>query len=218
MRIPGGGVVTLRTVCLGDFRMAESRQENEPVAPQTVSPPPAPPTAPPARAAVERPSPSSWPIVLAVFGFVYAGMTALGLLASAVFMLIGFDFGVEEELAESLEPFGPWQTIVGSLVSAALMVVLVAVSVGLVRRRRWSITLGSWWAVLEIGLAVIMSVIGLYGMMRFMEQGQNVGVGMMAAWGIIGMVMGLAFWLALPVFMLIWFSRAKVREEYGRWA
>jgi F0F1-type ATP synthase membrane subunit c/vacuolar-type H+-ATPase subunit K len=88
-----------------------------------------------------------------------------------------------------------------------------------------------WWSLAKILVTIVTTAYA--GWMQYVimaqvaramaedpsapPQMQGVMTGVMAATIGITVIWGLAWGWALPVFLLIWFSRAGVRAEVGRW-
>ena len=77
------------------------------------------------------------------------------------------------------------------------------------------------WAVLKMILAVAGSFLGFvmvqeqFGQMS--QQNLPVGGSTFVVMGVVGVVGGVLWGCAYPVFLLIWFSRAEVKTEYAQW-
>ncbi|MFW6058903.1 MAG: hypothetical protein ACODAQ_01900 [Phycisphaeraceae bacterium] len=188
--------------------------------------PSAPPTVRGAQAGARRPS--RWPTVLGIISIV---LGALGLLGLIWQMAMPF---VMEPFLNSLGPPGTAQTqelavqrhplmLASNVFQFVLAAILLAVGVLLIRRRALARRLGLTWAWLDI-VAVVLGLTINYVLQQAhwaeqqaagsatpgMQNFEQVGL-------IIGSLVGLVFGCALPVFMLIWLSRAKVKAEVVEW-
>ena len=175
---------------------------------------------------------SRWPTVIGIIAIVLGSLGALG---GGVGMFGPMFTGMIKEFVEDqpgtaatvvqFEVTAEWATwnIVQSICGLAVGVVLILAGVGLLKRRGWGPKATISWAVLKM-LLVIGASVGGYGQaktlidrmvddpnMQGLPQGALsigivIGVGLNAVWG----------W-ALPVFMLIWFSRSKIKAETAQW-
>lgn len=171
---------------------------------------------------------TSWPVTFGV-GAIFFGVT--GVMGS---LPAGFAGG----LASSLIPTGAadpstvdairsmtfWFTI-GSLVSTVLSIMLLAIGIGLCRRRAWSLRLMWIWSVLNLGITVVATVAAYVLSRQFLANFQAHGRDLMmsmsdadvrkvsAALAIAVLVVG---WSS-PIFLLIWLARPTVRQETALW-
>jgi len=109
-------------------------------------------------------------------------------------------------------------------ISIGLSLLLIAGGVGLLKRRLWSVRLCRTWAYIFLVFSAISLVVQI-GTMKTQfaaisrQQGSAPGAfeGMM--WFSIGfgLCAGLVWSLALPIFLLIWFSRDKIKAEVATW-
>jgi len=108
-----------------------------------------------------------------------------------------------------------------ALVAAVLLLVL---GIGLVKRRAWSAKLAPIWAIIKIAVAMVGGFVAyrvaqgqLDGVYNDPDMaGVSVGVADTMVVAIVGI--GVLWALVLPVFMLIWLSRARIKEEVSKWA
>jgi len=190
------------------------------VGPPNQSTPPTQPTAPYVTAA-----PSSWPTVIGTIAIVLGAggvlMGAYSALAPVIFKSIGRLVPSEATLA-AVQAYAPWSVplYVLSTLAAGL---LLAVGVGLVQRRRWSVRAARLWAGVRILIVVALSILTYYmsrdQMTAMAEEQQSpmpawlaeliptISVASVVAWG----------W-AFPVFLLIWLSRGRIRAETAAWS
>ncbi len=129
-----------------------------------------------------------------------------------------------------LEVTKKWQawTIALAIASMALASVMLAVGVGLRSRRGWSIRLGRAWAVFQIAFAIGQSVVNnavisdtVQAVVRDMAKSPRpvppvVATGMQFS-SKISLVLGVAWTMVLPVFLLVWLMRASIRAEVSTW-
>ncbi|MCH8253382.1 MAG: hypothetical protein IID36_13120 [Planctomycetes bacterium] len=178
---------------------------------------------------------SRWPKVIGIIAIVLGSLGALG---GCVGMFGPMFTDMIKEVAEGqpgtaatvvqLELAAEWATwtIVQSICGLAVGVVLILAGVGLLKRRGWGPKATISWAVLKMLLVVGTSVIAygqakaVFDLMADDPNLQNLPQGMMAFGSVFTMIfLGLnAVWgWALPVFMLIWFSRSKIKAETAQW-
>ena len=128
-----------------------------------------------------------------------------------------------------------WQVWTLPLAGAATVLasMLLAIGIGLLSCRPWSVRLVRMWAPTRILLAIIEAVVQYCVAEETMKAAAaefarkaasippNVAAGATIGAKIgaqIGLVFGLAWGLAFPIFMLIWLSRRTVRSEIATWA
>lgn len=200
--------------------------------------PPTPPPAvtPPTEVSEVAGRPSNWPTALGVVGIIFgilgiliygcggiAGNVAMPLLAPQM-----EGMPVQAAQFEVMRRFMVLNLLSG-LVATILAIWLLVTAIGILRRRPWSRASGLGWAVVKMVHAVPAAVLGYIvnrATVRAMEQaaadsGDPMPGGffaIMETLGSIGMGCTLMWTWALPVFMIVWFLRAPVREEVDRWA
>jgi hypothetical protein len=193
------------------------------------------------------PAPTTWPrvvgiivVVIASLGIMQYGLCApIGLLAAS---LMGSAF---ESIAESQPNTGLEGTVAQmealqdyTLVNLAsngaalvLSIMLLIGGIGLLRRRPWARRGLLAWAVLRMIHALPAVYIGYmmhrvqFDAMKDAAASGTAGAGqppmvildLASAFGVVGVVIGLVFAWALPVFMLIWLSRWRIRDEMATW-
>ncbi len=185
--------------------------------------PVAPPTQPGTIAAPRRPA--NWHAAIGTIAVVFGCLGILGGFLGAIspftmalfsgFMLPGQEKGLQQLMAWNVA-YG-----IGGLIVAILLLVG---GIRLRARRRQAVVLIRTWAVVKIFLSVGGCVIG-YQSARFqVEAIQNdpnsplMDAGVVTTFGMLGMVVGFLWACALPVFMLVWFSRKKIKSETEGWA
>ncbi len=186
----------------------------------------APPTEP-GLAAIPA-EPSAWPKVIGIIAIVLGAAGFLGGLYGALSplfleaMLKVMPPG-QEAILEVARDFAVW-TVASSLVGVVVAVVLLVAGIGLVRRRQWSVGTVRAWAVIKVLLVIATSVLGyMVAQAQFaaMSQAQAGAAPMPADFGrllsMFAVVIGLVWGWALPVFVLIWFARSKVKAETASW-
>lgn len=190
-------------------------------------------TPPPAPPASGDSKPSQWPKLIGIIGILFG---ALALLQSAMApLMIPFTrksmestIGDDEAMLEKLDAYMTDLTALSTLsaiIFALLAIVLIVGGVLLIKRQRAAKHLLLAWAVIKIvaGLFINFKNYGLTKtqlefLMPTMEgsgsEALNNITNISATVGLIG---GSIWLIALPVFLLIWFSRARIRRETAQW-
>lgn len=178
-----------------------------------------PPTMPVSLPPVSRPS--RWPMVIAVIAI---GWSVLGISGN----LWGMAAELTMQTSTATQPVARpvhWEPMkfvaaLDYLVEVVLCVVLLIAAVGLLQRRPWSARLARLWAVLDLILMVVGTLV-LYDYHRrqFVASIANSGMSMDTAEVMFAAIyfFGLLVCFVFPVFVLIWFSRGKIRHEVASW-
>ncbi len=197
---------------------------------------------PPTRAGTVPAStlPSTWPTILGVISIIF------GLGAAVMYGLCGPIMTLfMPMMAESFQgiPGGEasaaqmsalddlkWLIIGMNLMLGIAGVLLLIAGTGILRRRAWCMRLVIIWAIGKIILSIPNGFISHHinkvqmdAMREASAQtgGQNappaVLFGLVDSLSVIGIIVGIAWAIALPVFMLFWFGRRKVRTEIAGW-
>jgi len=189
------------------------------------------------------PSPSTWPKVVGIISIILGAGGTLG----GCFGLAGQLFaGAMKDFMEKITPQGPgpdplaaleaveeyaaWTITLQLLVLAAAVLLLIA-GIGLVQRRGWSVKAGVLWAIVRIPVVVANAALGYVTFQATMEameamqdspEMQQIPAGLFSVIGSVGGVFTVALTLiwgwAYPVFILIWFSRRRIKDEVAAWA
>ncbi len=125
---------------------------------------------------------------------------------------------------DSIEQSQAW-LIVSSLVMLILSVLLLVIGIGVLRRRRRIVRLIRVWAVLMI-LYIPVTAAFQYRMQQtqFELMAQQSGgappmpSGVPMVISAFSIVVTLVLGWALPVFLLIWFRRSRIRTEWMGWS
>jgi len=107
----------------------------------------------------------------------------------------------------------------GNAVGLVMAALLLAGGIGLVNRRAWSVTTLRVWAVARIVFVVVVTWISSR-MMDEMLQGMpatGASPGMVQSFQTVGLAMGLIWGCALPILVLIWLAREKIKAETAGW-
>jgi hypothetical protein len=200
---------------------------------------PAPPIPPITPGLMVRPKVPVWPSVIGIVAIVVG---AIGLVQYGCFGLIGQVIGqialetMRESGFDDAMTAAPMEaqrkymvpSILSTLAHAGLAALLLAAGIGLTRRRRWSVRAVRLWSVLRIILAV--PAVGLQWLLM-REQFQAIStmtvsgqqpmpamlMPLMQGIGYAVLPLGLLWASALPVFMLIWLSLGRARQEWTTW-
>ena len=209
--------------------MSDNEQENVIPSAQPV----APPTQPGALAPPQRPA--NWPTVIGTIAIVFgSGGILVGLWgAASTFAMRLIEWALEQSQPSGvvasqvavMEAGIPW-TVASSLVATAIASLLLLGGIRLNKRKRSSMRLLKFWAVVKIPVVVIVTIAAvLMQELQFEIMGQSSG-GMPMPFGsgffdlmiVVTLVFGLAWGWALPVFLLIWLSRGKINKEVAGWS
>ena len=192
-----------------------------------MSDPPPQPLAPPTQpgAIVAPPRPSNWPNVIGIIAIVLgAGGILLGVWGAAAPLLMRwFSWAMIQGQAESLQAWLPW-TASSSLTAAAVAVLLLLGGLKLVKRNPAAPGLLRLWAVLKLPVAVFVTVVQILVQKDQFEaiQGSTgampLGPAFFDLMAVIGVVVPLVWFGALPVFLLIWFARKKSKAVVAGWS
>jgi hypothetical protein len=201
--------------------------EGTPMQPPAI---PAEPTAPPTvwPGLRVKPPRSKWPAVVGIIaivigagGFLYNACGAVGA------FVVGMVFQRMPSTGMPPEVFQVKPGWVGvMLVMSLLCGVLLIPGIALLQRRRWSAAWLRIWSVAAIVLAVAGSVIeariqgeNMTRMMTAtsMPAGAGPSPAFFQATAIGGAVFNAVLRCAFPVFLLIWFTRRKIRDEVAAW-
>jgi hypothetical protein len=127
------------------------------------------------------------------------------------------------ETIGTLEVMGRWSEwiVSSSLLRTALATLLLATGIGLLKRRSWARPIGRAWAAARIVVAPVEAYVGHLMQMEsldwMVQHGPSPPPAVMGIAFVAGAFVGLAWAWALPVFMLVWLSRRKIREELAGW-
>lgn len=188
------------------------------------------PLTPPMTRGPQLAKPSQWPGVIGIISIVMGSLAALrGCIGAVVAPIISVVAGqLPEEGAAVLEPM---KELMGWMIFNGIATTLVAVMLivggsGLIKRRPWGRRVCMIWSVLKMILVMVSSVLSFFifreNMEAVLQQQGTAGLPpffaiMMKTSGAFGMLFGIVWGWALPVFMLVWFSRQKIRTEVSGW-
>ncbi len=188
---------------------------------------PTPPTAAVPPPTSERPS--AWSTPLGVIAIVFGAGGMLMYAWSAIFPLVlpALLKVLPQQQQASLAVTQQWQTwtVSSSMVAVCLAALLLAGGIGLLKRRPSARTLCMTWSVLKIVFVVAQVLVGRMIQKDMLEamRGQPPVAGAPGAGTIMetaaaaGMCFSLLWGWALPVFLLIWFSRSRIKGDVTGW-
>jgi len=195
-----------------------------PLPPDPTSPWPA---APPTHPGTLPERPSGWPTTIGIIAIVFGALGSLSNAMSGVGMLAMSWAtampGAGGAAVKSMLAYRPWM-MANAAAGAALALVLLIGGIGMSSRYRWSIPLLRIWALLKLllvpagaALSYIMGQAQLQAIQQdpTLASSPGASLGMMGAASSVGIVLSLAWGWALPIFMLVWLSRRRVRAAVG---
>jgi len=170
---------------------------------------------------------TSWPTAVGVIGII---LGALGLLGGCCGVVYPFAWpayvnfikqqpNVPPEVIQQLEASTPplmW-SVASGVIGLVLAVMLLLGSIKVMRRRIEGVSLCRIWAWIQIPWAIIAIVANIVIQAQMMAKLQNVPTGG-AVGPIIGGACGVIFGLGFPIFIVVWFSRKRVKDEIASWA
>jgi len=183
------------------------------------------------------PKKSGWPTPIGIIAIVFGGAAALasviGIFTNSAMSGLLSELGVDKDFMER-----HWAAATLMPILAAVLGTLLLISgILLIMRRRVASSLMLVWAVAKIAFVIVQAPLNMAMqkemMPRMMEQqkkiieasskgsGQKIEApdmsGIMDVAAGVGAVVGVVWGMALPVFLLIWFSRRKIREDMASW-
>ena len=102
-----------------------------------------------------------------------------------------------------------------SLVGIVLAVLLLVAGICLLKRVRIVRGLYVTYAGVGLVLSAVGAVITIAVMIPLLQKSDMPEVGIIG--GIVGGVIGGAIGMAWPIFLLVWFSRRKIRQQIQQW-
>ncbi len=197
-------------------------------------PPPTPMT-PPTDAGAIQPRKSTWPMVIGIIAIILGSLATLqGCMGLGWPALAGlFTSALSEEQAgmmdatKSLTPL----MMISSGLTMAIAIVLLIGGIGLTKRSPRSPKTCRIWAGLKMLLVVYSSIVAylvqqaqMEAMQRMLEEDPNAPAAMVGFFGTLMAIIGPVIFVfaivwgwALPIFMLVWFSRRKIKAEVAHW-
>lgn len=184
-----------------------------------------PPMAPPVSTAQSRPG--AWPNWVGVIGVIVVCLGLLFRLEDLISPRIhdGVEW-IDSASSVTRESLLAWHKWTVPLTGTGLLLasLLIVTSIGFLKRRRWSRTPALVFAALTIPQAITQSIVS-YFMERDIWEAysgeKTTGVFGSSPMEVVGTVLlglGLIWNLSLPVFLLIWLNRAKIKQEVAGWS
>jgi len=181
--------------------------------------------APPTQPAPLRSVPPSWPDVIGIIAIVFGALGAIGGVWGLISPLFMKMLASILPKAQSAMMHKVWTDlwpvmILHGLATLTLGIMLLAAGVGLRRRRPWSLPLTRRWAYAKLVVVVLGSILGIIMQREQMaaQSGPALPPRVMQAMVVAGAAVGLAWGAALPVFMLVWLARDRIRRHTAKWA
>lgn len=170
---------------------------------------------------------SAWPTVLGILAIIFGGFGVLGGVWGIVYPF--FAGGVAEmfppmqaQMMQQIDEWSGWSMAL-ALISFLFAGLLLYGGISLVRRRQRAASILFIWSILKIVLILVSVGFQLSLQTQVMDQataqlppvpgGRAIMVGSVA----VGVACGAIFWLAGPVFLLVWFRRRVIKEEVATW-
>jgi len=173
-----------------------------------------------------RPKQPGWPkaigVICIVVGALGVLMTILGIVSQSLmskFIEMAPPEQVDElkRAIEAAEPWKPW-TYTLSAISAALAVMLIVGGVRLTRRRASAAGLLQMYAVLRMGIVAAVGVITYKIQQSALAGNSDVPASAAQALAVGQSLFAIAWGWALPIFLLIWFARRRIKDEVRGWS
>ncbi len=214
-RLRADGAGHLIRVCGGSILSDETDARTDP--------PITPPTTPgPLRL---PPRSSNWPRVIGIIAIVVGSCGILvGISGSFTLPIVRWSTSMsppgQNVGLENLEQHSTW-FVLTSILSSAVALFLLPAGICLLGRRRAAVNLCRFWALTKIMYVVFNSIVAAAIQQEQFAAMQ--GTAGLPGWffGVTGgftILVGLIWGWALPVFLLVWFSRKNVRAEVAGWA
>ncbi len=192
------------------------------------------PEAPPTEAGdfVPVTPPEGWPTVLGVLSIIFgslgvlgAGCGAIGLVVFPAIINLIPEGPEREELEKSIGHglhYVPLQ-IGSQLIEFVLAVILIVGGIQLLKRSQGAVKSLTVFAVGDLvsnTLVLILGIMTAQAQAKAMAENpevQQVPQGMMEAFGVIGAIVVWVLSAIWPIFLLLWFRRAKIRASVEGW-
>jgi len=193
-----------------------------------------PPPVPPQFESVRAPDTDQWPGIIGTIAIIFGAAGTLqngcGVAASLFQKQIYSMFA--DAIPAAADSFAAqnaaserylWLNVGLSLLATLVAVMLLVGGIRLLRRRASSVALLRAWAVAKLVLALLLAGYGVVifasqlEMMQAELQPSGTSANPMRAAAFFGVAFNLIWQWALPIFMLVWFSRAPIRASTARW-
>lgn len=181
---------------------------------------------------------ATWPTTVGIICIVLASLAALFSAWTVIqqFMIMSGAFNMAMQPGtpdmSSIMQAGVWPQVVTGSLQLVLAVILLGLGIALTKRRPVARRGLIFWSIAKIVLSLIVAVLTMWLQLRMSEEvsaamssdpnapPQMTTVMPTMLW-VIALFSGVfifAWGSAWPVFLLIWFNRAPVRLEIGRWS
>ncbi len=170
----------------------------------------------------------AWPAPIGIIAIVFGAVGALMSVYGAVmpWMMSSWSF-YTPGTAKTFDPFAAmrhwalWLSVVNGI-GVLVAAMLLAGGIGLLMRRAWGATLLVAWAIVRIPFAVALTFLTVVMQQEQMEgmasqTGTPFGTAFVSGFAWFGAIISLAWYGALPTFMLIWFTRTQIRKNVEAW-
>jgi hypothetical protein len=177
--------------------------------------------------------PGAWPTVIGVIEIVFGVLGAIrgvfGIFGPLLMELLAGFIPKDASGAATFEiqrkVTADWAPVLIALaaVSLGVAVLLLIAGINLCRRRPSGANLSVLWAALKSALALGNAIVGYFVQADTLEAMRQAGQttagfgGLANSFALAGVVIGLLWALALPVFVLIWFARPAIKREVAGW-
>lgn len=168
--------------------------------------------------------PSKWPTVIGIIAIVWAAIGLLGGVCGlgGIFMARSMpaNFPGAPGMSMGMKPL---MMLPGTFIILIVRACLLALGIGLLKRQPWAAKWIRTWAVVEMLCSVVVLAVSHFAQQQqFAAMASQPGMqqmppGFFAGFTVVYFVCGLLVAWVLPVFVLIWFSRDKIKEEVATW-
>jgi hypothetical protein len=165
-----------------------------------------------------------WPMTIGVLGITFSTFGIMGgcVTIAAPWIIRAFAEKMPEKDRATLTMFDQWTSwiVIDAVAWLVLSIAMVIACINLMRHRGSSRSLILIWAILKIGYSLGDSVLSYVMATSAFSQSENASPapgGFLGLVGISGAVLNFLFYAALPVVMIIWFSRTKIKSEMATW-
>jgi hypothetical protein len=172
---------------------------------------------------------STWPTVIGTISIVFGALGVLFSLCGAFGQMfmgsmmqgVGGQNTQTQQMADAIKAAAPYQLIAAILTLIPAVLLLIS-GIGLVQRRRYGARLSITWAVLRMVFGLAAAFVNVRAQQIIMQQVSSSGgptppSGMMLFTGLFGLVFGIAWAWAYPIFILIWLNRRVIKQETATW-
>jgi len=167
--------------------------------------------------------PPVWPTVIGVIAAVLGSLDVLGGIWAALTPVLLKRLLANVAADPNMPQFNAQWAVISGVVAIALGVFLIIVGAGIAKRAPWSPKAARTWSIVKIVYALASVIIG-FSMQQQVASATTTtagpGMTMMiqpSDFMVWGMCFGLVWGWALPVFLLIWFSRPSVKQQVSTW-